>query len=368
MIHKRFMRLSIALLFSLSVLMSCATTDGARMQEPVYEPLQGTVSSVDKYGNLTTDITEAALKEKGYELGDVLLAKLGDKTVTAPFVATYSDVNRGDYLIRLSHGFTAIAMSYDNCSGKTGAVEGTPVTLSLSKKGAYLQEYEMRHLVKSEKREDYASDAIFANFRAVQAGSIAANRLYRGCNPVLGDARAPYAAKLVEEAKIVTVINLADSAESMAPHLAAAPYYERLVKNGQVITLNMGIDFSDPAFIAKLKDGLIFMGQHKGPFYVHCNEGKDRAGMVAAVLEALMGATVQQVADDYMLSYMNYFNVKKTDARYPVIAKIITDMFVKMNGGKAVTDANLKAVAETYLTKTVGLTAQQISALKQKLQ
>ena len=66
MIHKRFMHLSIALLFSLSVLMSCATTGGARAQEPVYEPLQGTVSSVDKYGNLTTDITEAALKEKGY--------------------------------------------------------------------------------------------------------------------------------------------------------------------------------------------------------------------------------------------------------------------------------------------------------------
>lgn len=368
MIHKRFMRLSIAVLFSISLLMSCASTGGNRSKEPVYEPLHGTVSSVDKYGNLTTDITETALQEKGYELGDVLLAKLGDKIITAPFVATYSDVNRGDYLIRISHGFTAIAMSYDNCSGKTGAVEGTPVTLSLSKKGAYLQEYEMRHLVKSEKREDYASDAVFANFRAVQAGSIAANRLYRGCNPVLGDARAPYAAKLVEEAKIATVINLADSAESMAPYLATAPYYERLVKNGQVITLNMGIDFNDPAFIAKLKDGLIFMGQHEGPFYVHCNEGKDRAGMVAALLEALMGATVTQVADDYMLSYMNYFNVKKTDARYPVIAKIITDMFVQMNGGKAVTNANLKAVAENYLTKTVGLTTSQLNTLKQKLQ
>ena len=368
MIHKRLIRLSIAVLFSISLLMSCASTGGNRSKEPVYEPLHGTVSSVDKYGNLTTDITETALQEKGYELGDVLLAKLGDKIVTAPFVATYSDVNRGDYLIRISHGFTAIAMSYDNCSGKTGAVEGTPITLSLSKKGAYLQEYEMRHLVKSEKREDYASNAVFANFRVVQAGAIAANRLYRGCNPVLGDARAPYAAKLVEEAKIATVINLADSAESMAPYLATAPYYERLVKNGQVITLNMGIDFNDPAFIAKLKDGLIFMGQHEGPFYVHCNEGKDRAGMVAAVLEALMGATVTQVADDYMLSYMNYFNVKETDARYPVIAKIITDMFVQMNGGKAVTNANLKAVAENYLTKTVGLTTSQLNTLKQKLQ
>ena len=90
--------------------------------------------------------------------------------------------------------------------------------------------------------------------------------------------------------------------------------------------------------------------------------------MVAAVLEALMGATVTQVADDYMLSYMNYFNVKKTDARYPVIAKIITDMFVQMNGGKAVTNANLKAVAENYLTKTVGLTTSQLNTLKQKLQ
>ena len=368
MIHKRFMHLSVAVLFSISMLISCASTGKNGSQEPVYESLKGTVSSVDKYGNLTTDITETALKEKGYELGDVLLAKLGDKTVIAPLVATYSDVNRGDYLVRISHGFTAIAMSYDNCSGKTGAVEGTPVTLSLSKKGAYLQEYEMRHLVKSEKREDYDSDAIFANFRAVQAGAIAANRLYRGCNPVLGDARAPYAAKLVEEAKIATVINLADSAESMAPYLAAAPYYERLVTNRQVITLNMGIDFNDPAFVAKLKDGLIFMGQHEGSFYIHCNEGKDRAGMVAAVLEALMGATVQQVADDNMLSYINYFNVKKTDARYPVIAKIITDMFVKMNGGKAITDANLKTVAENYLTKTVGLTASQINALKQKLQ
>ena len=34
------------------------------------------------------------------------------------------------------------------------------------------------------------------------------------------------------------------------------------------------------------------------------------------------------------------------------------------DGGKAVTDTNLKAVAETYLTKTVGLTALQINALK----
>ena len=368
MIYKRFMRLSAAVLAGLFVLMSCATVNRAHSREAAYEPLQGTVSSVDKYGNLTTDITEAELKEKGYELGDLLTVKLGEKTVTAPFVAAYSDVDRGKYLVRISHGFAAVAMSYDNCSGKTGAAEGTSVMLFLAKKGAYLQEYEMRHLVKSEKREDYASDEVFANFRTVKAGSIAPDRLYRGCNPVLGDARSPYAARLVEEARIKTVINLADSSESMAPFLPAAPYYRQLVQNGKVIPLNMGIDFNDPVFIAKLKDGLIFMGQHEGPFYVHCNEGKDRAGMVAAVLEALMGAGVQQVADDYMMSYVNYFGVKKTDARYAVIAKIITDMFVKMNGGKAVTDANLKTVTENYLIKTVGLTRQQINALKQKLQ
>ena len=359
----------IALLFIASLFAaSCATTKKVSAESP-RAGVQTTVSSIDKYGNCALSITQDEFTAAGFEPGDIVSVKAGAFAFDAPVCTNYSDVDNGKYLIRLSKGGVSFAINMGNFAKTSGAAAGTPVAVAMKGKGAYLADYKIRQLKKSENRSDYVSDEVFANFREVKAGGIASGRLYRSCNPVYGDARAPYAEKLIQANGIKAAVNLADSRESAWKHIDEAPYYKSLAERGDVVFLNMGVSFADEDFIKKLHDALVFIGEKKSASYiVHCNEGKDRAGMVAAVLEALMGATVQQVADDYMLSYMNYFNVKKTDARYPVIAKIITDMFVKMNGGKAVTDANLKAVAETYLTKTVGLTAQQISALKQKLQ
>ncbi len=371
----RFEQLLVMMLTLCLLLISCSTVrpevsipePAPVVVAPVYASVQGTIATVDKYGNVATDIASDTMAAAGYELGDVVTISVGANDIDAPFVGTYSDVDRGAFLLRPTNGIIALAMSYDNFAGKTGTEEGMTVTLSMAEKAGYLNEYEIRHLEKSEERSDYASDPIFANFRNVVMGKIPAGRLYRGCNPVLDDARAPYAAKLVEKAQIRTVINLADSEESMAPNLPAAPYYRQLVDDGKVIALNMGIDFNDPAFTAKLKDGLLFMIDHEGSYYIHCNEGKDRAGMVVALLEALMGATVQEISDDYMVTYMNYFNVTKGDAKYPIIAKIITDLFIQMNGGAPVTDANIQGVAENYIIQTVGLTADQVQTLKVRL-
>ena len=371
----RFQQLLVMMLTFCLLMISCSTVrpevsipePAPGVVAPVYASVQGTIATVDKYGNVATDIASDTMAAAGYELGDVVTISVGTNDIDAPFVGTYSDVDRGAFLLRPTNGIIALAMSYDNFAGKTGTEEGMSVTLSMAEKAGYLNEYEIRHLEKSEERSDYASDPIFANFRNVVMGKIPAGRLYRGCNPVLDDARAPYAAKLVEEAKIRTVINLADSEESMAPNLPGAPYYRQLVNDGKVIALNMGIDFNDPAFTAKLKDGLLFMVANEGSYYIHCNEGKDRAGMVVALLEALMGATVQEISDDYMVTYMNYFNVAKDDAKYPIIAKIITDLFIQMNGGAPVNDANIQGVAENYIIQTVGLTADQVQTLKVRL-
>lgn len=371
----RFQQLLVMMLTFCLLMISCSTVrpevsipePAPVVVAPVYASVQGTIATVDKYGNVATDIASDTMAAAGYELGDVVTISVGANDIDAPFVGTYSDVDRGAFLLRPTNGIIALAMSYDNFAGKTGTEEGMSVTLSMAEKAGYLNEYEIRHLEKSEERSDYASDPIFANFRNVVMGKIPAGRLYRGCNPVLDDARAPYAAKLVEKARIRTVINLADSEESMAPNLPGAPYYRQLVNDGKVIALNMGIDFNDPAFTAKLKDGLLFMVANEGSYYIHCNEGKDRAGMVVALLEALMGATVQEISDDYMVTYMNYFNVAKDDAKYPIIAKIITDLFIQMNGGAPVNDANIQGVAENYIIQTVGLTADQVQTLKVRL-
>ena len=152
----------------------------------------------------------------------------------------------------------------------------------MAEKGGYLDEYAIRQLERTDVREDYASDEIFANFRMVDEGNIAEGVLYRSCSPVRGDARAPYADKLMEEAGIRTVINLADNEESMNAGLSGAPYYSTLVEEGNVILLDMGVDFFSPDFTEKLAEGLRFMIAHPAPYLIHCNEGKDRAGCCTA--------------------------------------------------------------------------------------
>ncbi|QQO11109.1 tyrosine-protein phosphatase [Breznakiella homolactica] len=362
------MRLTAAGFLLVSLLISCASSAAPKTADAsAFPKLQGSAATVDKYGNVTTDIAEADLISAGYELGDVLRVTAGNAAENAPLVSTYSDVNRGEVLVRVSDGFVAVAISYGNFGEKAGIQAGSPISLEMAEKGGYTTEYALRHLEKSENRSDYESDAVFANFREVRLGKIAPHTLYRSCHPALGDARAPYAASLAEQAGIRTIINLADSQEEVFQKAATSSWYKSMLDSESVVYLNMGVDFESPDFAPKLREGLKFMISHDGPYLVHCNEGKDRAGIVSALLEALMGASVREIADDYMVTYYNYFGVEKGEPRYDLISQIIIDIFKEMNDGKAVRDSNIQKVAENYLTKTVGLSSQEVAALKAKL-
>ncbi|MDR0389217.1 MAG: tyrosine-protein phosphatase, partial [Spirochaetaceae bacterium] len=320
-------------------------------------------------GSVLTKLSASACEAAGYEKGDVLIILSGDLAEEAPYVSAYSDVNRGKTLVLTDSdsGQLELAISYGNLSERFGIVSGSAVTLRMANKGAYLGEFEIRHLEKSGNRSDYASDAVFANFREVKAGSIKAGTLYRSCNPILGDARAPYAAALAEAAGIKTVINLADSDEELAERGASSPWYNNLIKSGKVVNLNMGVDFQSQDFPVKLKRGLQFLIANEGPYLVHCNEGKDRAGIVSALLEALSGAKLSDITTDYMVSYANYYGVTPNEARYASISNIIVDILKEMNNGNAVTDRNLGQVVETYLVQHAGLSAQEITQLKARL-
>jgi hypothetical protein len=362
--------LFIALLAFSLVFVSCSTTShqvAAQQEAVTLQTLQSSVAVIDKYGNCTLTLTEQELTDAGYTVGDVATITIGDFTYEAPIGTAYSDVDKGNYLIRLSKGSVILAINYGNLTKTSGAKEGDSVSIGLLDKGGYLQEFELRHLVRTDERKDYASDAIFANFRNVKFGSIAPNRLYRSANPVLGDERAPYAEALAKLVGIRTVINLADNQESLYANLDKAPFYKGLVESGSVIALDMGVTFTDPEFIAKLKTGLAFMAEHKGPYLIHCNEGKDRAGFVSALLSGLMGASVDEIVADYMVSYENYYGVEKGTERYDLISKIITNIFAELNEGKAVTDKTLRKVSENYLLKTVGLSSDQVKAIKGNL-
>ena len=334
--------------------------------QQVVKPISGVFVAADKYGNMETSIKSSELMDNGYEYGDMVNVVVAGMAYKAPIVTTYSDVDVGNFLIRIKDDQVFFSINYGNCQKKTGAEADMPLVISMDEKGAYLLEFETRHLVKVEDRADVASDAVFANFREVTIGDIKEGMLYRSANPSLDDARAPYAEKLAQEAGIKSIVNFADSEESLAEHMNSIHWYKDMYEKGHVILLDMDVDYSSAEFGQKIAKGYIFMAENKGPYLIHCNEGKDRAGFASVILESLMGGTMDEIQADYMISYANYYGVKPGTAQYNYIADTPYNMLSTISNGIDVTDTNLEMIAKNYLLNN-GLTEAQIEKLKANL-
>lgn len=343
---------------------------GANVQAAESGKLSGAVSAIDKYGNISTDITLAALQGAGYEPGDILTVTVGGQSVDAPYGDTYSNVDMGKAIVVPDKNAPTadVAINMGNFAGTFNVKEGTAISFAMKQKAGYLDEYKIRGIEsqRTNNRSDYASDEAFANFRPVVMGNIAPGVLYRASSPVNPElGRSTYADQLTKAAGIKTAINLADSDTVMKAYPGyAQTYYSTL----NVVPLDMGMDFSAPAFNAKLKTGLEYMLSHEGPYLVHCNEGKDRTGFVSALLEALMGGSLDQIRADYMTSYENFFHVAKGPGNYDRIAdsNILPELRMIAGAGEDadLSHTDLQQAAENYLTGTIGLSADQVSALK----
>lgn len=339
-------------------------------------PVVGSVAAIEKYGNLDLDIKPEVLYTAGLELGDVLDVTVNGQSLEIPFCTAYSDVNTGECVVRdnKESDILVVAINMGNFAGTYGVEEGDIVAFTLAEKAGYLGQYQAHQLERTNERDDYASDEVFANFRAITVGDIAEGVLYRTSSPVNPEiGRAAYADDLIEKAGVKTVVNLADDDEAIQGYFAAegfdSPYYKGLYEAGNVIALNMGVDYKAADFQAKLKTGLEFMIAHEGPYAFHCTEGKDRAGFTAILLEALMGASQKEIVADYMVSYENYYHVEKNSEQYKLISEVAVGMLRDLAGLKKDADlskVDLQKAAEDYLTG-IGLTADQISALKTNL-
>lgn len=344
-----------------------------------------TVADINKYGNLVLDITGADLFDQGYAYGDILEITIAGQTWEVPLCSNYTDVDNGLTVLRATTAEAPVVLAINMGNFATDAeiatktsIEEEPgyrwdylietpvqVKMTLKQKGGYREQWLVRQLVRTNVREDYShlSDEAFANFRVVDTTGMGKNKLYRSSspiNPALG--RNTYADQAARNAGIVTILNLADASNTYES--ATGTYYETC----RVIYLNLGTEFVSADAAAKLASGLRFIIDGDGPYLLHCNEGKDRAGFVSALLECLMGATIDEVAEDYMETYINYYGVEKGTEKYEAVLN--NNLIKTLNSSFQVTDvyqADLAAEAEAFLTEVLGLSANEVTALKAKL-
>ena len=317
--------------------------DAKEAPVPEWRTFSGKVTAIEKYGHAVTDIAFADMQKAGYEHGDIVTVRFDNGyTFSAPVVANY-DVDKGAFLVRTNHagGFIAACINYGKLNVTANVGVGSALTVSMKQKGGYREQYALRALSRSDKRSDYASDEAFANFRGVSLGSIGKNILYRGSHPAKkGWMRAPYASALMERAKIKTVVDMSDSRSELASYLDPSnpqysAYYASLDKAGSVVCLSMNIDFTSDLFAAGIVGALRFMIAHEGPYYLHCNEGKDRTGFIMILIESLMGASKEEAMRDYMQSYVDFYHVEKGSYKYNVIAKANFEPMYKAIVGNA---------------------------------
>ncbi|MGN0364098.1 MAG: tyrosine-protein phosphatase [Bilifractor sp.] len=202
---------------------------------------------------------------------------------------------------------------------EAGATNRSKVTVRLREKGKYLVTEESFSMQYTNDRKDYDSDEVFANFRTFAAGDMKQNLFYRSASPIDNEYnRAEYASSLGEQAGIRFVLNLSDNNEEYKKYISqdnfSTIWYQNLYQDGKVQLLDLSADYGSDAFQKNLSESLYAMTKSDGPVLIHCVEGKDRTGFACALIMALAGASCDDILNDYMITYANYYGITETSS------------------------------------------------------
>ncbi len=343
-----------------------------------------------KYGHIDIDYpADDFLTE--FELGDIVTVELeGYGTYEVPVCASYDDVAAGEPLLRVVSGKTylILAINYGQIAVQEGLVEKAeegaatayvvkdgvtfPINVTITLKAKGDSGNTLGDLIRTDVRTDYPelTDAQFANFRKVTTTGIKDGVLYRSSSPINPEiGRNLYADAAAEEAGVKTFINLADTETEATnyPDYATSYYSEQ-----NHIFLGLPVAFTTDTFKSGLAEGFRYIINNEGPYLIHCTEGKDRAGLTAAILECLMGASYDEVVADYVETYCNYYSVENgaqralTDKEKEAAAQVILANLKLSFGVEITPTTDLVAAAEAYM-KSIGLTDEEIAALKARL-
>lgn len=207
-------------------------------------------------------------------------------------------------------------------------------------------------------------------WRDYEKNSISLNK--SPVDPSIG--RNKYADSLSQVAGVKTFLNLADGKDNAESYNG---YAESYYATQNVVYLGVQPTFANAQFKVGLVKGLRYMIEHEGPYLVHCTYGMDRTGYTIAVLEALMGATAEEIKTDYVKTHQNFFNVigdyqvaltsKQVDLIQAIIVRLMRDAYkVEDVDISDFENADLAAATEKYLL-SLGMEKSEIEALKNRL-
>ncbi len=344
-------------------------------------------SHINKFGNIYTDLKKQDLYDAGFELGDILTMSFLGQKVEAPLVTSYSDVtslstgifaledletitlaiNMGDFASY--YGIAEKQSENDEVlwTLKDGVDDPVEIEFSMKEKGGYNDQYTILQLKFSNEREDYKhlSDEEFANFRNIATSGMGKNVLYRS-STAIDDVykRASYADAAARSHHIAFVINLSED-EANLQNLPG--YEETYFASIKHLTKNINLDVKSEENRNDTAEFMRCFANNEGPYLVQCLQGKDRTGIICAILESLMGASYDEIVEDYMATFYNWYGITKEDSAYQIIAEMnIINTLKTIYDSDDLKNIDMKQKAEEYLSG-IGLREEEIADIKTNL-
>ncbi len=397
----------ISIILVLFIILFIVYKDGTKEDKKIVLENQE-ISHDTKFGGIYINISIDDFNKLGFKYGDSIDIKFSNdyELRDIPYYnGYYVEIGELQMVGYPGYPYIKVCRNYGDDLWIEGSIEEkVTATVTLNEAGKYLDIQEASD-IKYTDTQGTIPDEVFANFRSVKVGKMKDNILYRSASPIDNSHnRAAVTDKLMKAAGVNYEVDLSDSDEELIEHMSKddfnSPYFKTLYDKKNVIALDMNMQIKDNptlqgsgmiknevsstllvkaqmkelTFGEKLVKGLKAMAEHDGPYLVHCVEGKDRTGYIVMVLSALSGASYQEMIDDYMITYDNYYGINKESdqTKYNTIKKRNIDMFLRYisdNDDKPdvdLTNINYEEAITKYLTR-LGMQETDINTLKIKL-
>ena len=254
---------------------------------------------------------------------------------------------------------------------EAGIEAGETVVITLDEPAKYRELYEAYDIDPNWEQRPGQTLEEYLNVRSPAVGTMKEGILYRGASPFSESfERVDEMEAYLEMQGIRTVISLSEGSEEELKKGEYPDYSMQLVHNGNVIVIPIGIDYRDPDVMTNIAKGLNRMAEKEPPYLIHCSYGRDRTGVICALLEALCGASAEEITDDYMLSYKNLHEVPMDpeSLQYRLYQTRMLESLSKIGFPKdSLENADLEQTARNYLSEC-GMSEAEIDRLRAVLE
>lgn len=338
--------------------------------------LIATVMKINDFGGSVLNLSPVDMAKAGFEFGDVLQLEFNDTVVYVPYFDGFY-TKTGDLQLTSYLSTEDIEFNSTNCGLSSGLKVGvgTEVCITMHQKAGAIALQNAMSMRYSDDIAEYGNDVeSFINAREVRLGRMSPSRLYRSASPFDNSHNRPaYVSAYMQNHEVACVLDLADNeskVQSLLPELPA--YSKQMVEEEKVVFCKLNPNYRSNETNAKMLRGFMSMVEKPGPYLIHCLEGKDRTGYACAILEALCGATYDEIVNDYLITYDNYFGINPQNK--PDVCKLILDLrlndalmfFCGVQDAASLRTIDLETAIRQFMRKN-GLTDAEIDRLQNAL-